>query len=254
PRAADALHLRLAAELSFGADFAGDARDLVREGGELVDHRVDRVLQLRDLAAGIDGDLLTEVAVRDGGGDVRDVPHLVGEVGRHAPARRAADLPRAADALDLRLAAELSFGADLAGDARDLVREGRELVDHRVDRVLQLGDLAARLDRDLAGQIALRDRGRDVDIGRASCREVVRHEVDVVGEVLPRPGDAGDVGLAAEDPLGADLAGDARDLVREGRELVDHRVDRVLQLGDLAARLDRDLAGQIALRDRGRDV
>ena len=46
--------------------------------------------------------------------------------------------PRAADALHLGLAAELAFGADLARDARDLVRERRELVDHRVDRVLQL--------------------------------------------------------------------------------------------------------------------
>ena len=40
-----------------------------------------------------------------------------------------------ADALDLGLAAELALGADLARHARDLVGEGRELVDHRVDRV-----------------------------------------------------------------------------------------------------------------------
>jgi hypothetical protein len=63
PRAADALHLRLAAELALGADLAGDARDLVREGRELVDHRVDRVLQLQDLALDVDGDLLREIAV-----------------------------------------------------------------------------------------------------------------------------------------------------------------------------------------------
>ena len=40
-------------------------------------------------------------------------------------------MPR--DALDLRLAAEAALGADLARDARDLVRERSELVDHRVD-------------------------------------------------------------------------------------------------------------------------
>ena len=40
------------------------------------------------------------------------------------------------------LAAELAFGADLAGHARDLGGEGAELVHHRVDGVLQLGDLA----------------------------------------------------------------------------------------------------------------
>ena len=54
-----------------------------------------------------------------------------------------------ADALDLGLAAELAVGADLARDARDLVGERRELVDHRVDRVLELEDLAARVDGDL---------------------------------------------------------------------------------------------------------
>ena len=42
------------------------------------------------------------------------------------------------------------------------------------------------------------------------------HAVDVVGEVLPGAGDALDVGLAAEPALGADLAGDAGDLVGEG--------------------------------------
>ena len=72
----DALHLGLAAELALGADLARDARDLVGEGRELVDHRVERVLQLEDLALRVDGDLLREVAVRDRGRDVRDVAHL----------------------------------------------------------------------------------------------------------------------------------------------------------------------------------
>ena len=55
------------------------------------------------------------------------------------------------------------------------------------------------------------------------------------------PDDALDVGLAAEDALGADLARHARDLVGERRELVDHRVHRPLELEDLAARVDGDL-------------
>ena len=50
------------------------------------------------------------------------------------------------------------------------------------------------------------------------------------GQVAPDAGDALDLGLAAEPALGADLAGDARDLGGERRELVDHRVDRLLQL------------------------
>ena len=76
------LHLGLTAELAFGADLAGDAGDLVGERRELVDHRVDRVLQLEDLALRVDGDLLGQVTVGDGGRDLGDVADLAGEVGR----------------------------------------------------------------------------------------------------------------------------------------------------------------------------
>ena len=44
------LHLGLAAELAFRADFAGHARHFRGERVELVHHRVDGVLQLEDLA------------------------------------------------------------------------------------------------------------------------------------------------------------------------------------------------------------
>ena len=121
----------------------------VGERPQRVGHRVDRVGERRDLALGLDGDLLGEVAVGDGGRDVGDLAHLVGQVRRHDVHRLGEVAPRAADALDLGLAAEDALGADLAGDAGDLVGEGRELVDHRVDRVLQLEDLAARVDGDL---------------------------------------------------------------------------------------------------------
>src|SRR5205823_1279877 len=101
PGAADTLHLGLAAELALGADLTGDAGDLVGEGGELIDHRVDRVLQLQHLAADVDGDLLREVAVGDGGRHVGDVPHLVGERGGHEVHVLGQAPPGAADALDL---------------------------------------------------------------------------------------------------------------------------------------------------------
>src|SRR5207248_1675524 len=83
PRAGDAAHLRLAAEFSFGADLTGHSRHFRGERVQLVDHGVDRVLQLEDLAANINGDLLRQIAVRDGGGDVGDVAHLVREVRGH---------------------------------------------------------------------------------------------------------------------------------------------------------------------------
>ena len=86
-----------------------------------------------------------------------------------------------------------------------------------------------------AREVALRHRGRDVGDRAHLRRQVAGELVHVVGQVPPRAGDALDLGLAAEAALGADLAGHARDLGGERRELVDHRVDRVLELEDLAA-------------------
>src|SRR5439155_1237833 len=76
--------------------------------------------------------------------------------------------------------------------------------------------------------------------------EVGAHRVHVVGEVLPGSGHAFHGGLAAELPLGADLAGDAGDLRGEAVELVHHRVDGDLERLDLALDVDRDLLGQVA--------
>jgi hypothetical protein len=109
----------------------------------------------------------------------------------------------------LRLTAELAFGADLARDARDLGREPVELIDHRVDGVFELEDLASNVDRDLLGEVALRDRDRDVGDVPHLVGQVRRHRVDVVGQVLPRAGHAGHLRLAAELALGPDLARDA---------------------------------------------
>ena len=49
---------------------------------ELVDHRVDGVLQLEDLALHVDRDLAVQVAARDGRGHLGDVAHLRGQVAR----------------------------------------------------------------------------------------------------------------------------------------------------------------------------
>src|SRR5439155_505375 len=150
------------------------------------------------LAARIDGDLLRQVAVRHRGGHFRDVAHLVGQVGGHEVHVVGEVLPGAADAADVRLPAELALGTDFADREGDVRGEGVELIDHGVDRVLQLQDLAADLDRDLLGQIAVRHRGgnlRDVaDLGG----QVTGHKVHAVGEVLPGAADTADVRLPAE--------------------------------------------------------
>ena len=130
PGAGDALDVGLAAELALVADLLRDAGDLRRERRELVDHDVDRVLQLEDLALGVDRDLLREVALGDGGRDLRDVAHLRGQVGGEAVDVVGEVFPRAGHALDVGLAAELPFVADFFRDARDLGGERVELIDH----------------------------------------------------------------------------------------------------------------------------
>ena len=112
PCTGDACHLGLAAELALGTDLARDACDLVGERGELVDHRVDRVLQLEDLALGVDRDLLAEVAVGNRGGHLRDVAHLIREVCGHDVDVLGQTPPGAGDACHLGLTAELALGTD----------------------------------------------------------------------------------------------------------------------------------------------
>ena len=84
---------------------------------------------------------------------------------------------------------------------------------------------------------------------RTCAGQVAGHEVHAVGQVLPGAGDVADVGLAAELAFGADLAGHARHLGGERAELVDHRVDGVLELEDLALHVDGDLLRQVAVGD-----
>ena len=145
---------------------------------------------------------------------------------------------------DVGLPAELPFGADLFGDARDLGGEGVELIDHLVDDVFHLEDLPLDVDGDLSCQVAIGDGRRDLGyVAELHC-EIGRHRVDVVGQVFPGTGDAFDVGLPAELSLGADLLRDARNFGREGTERVHHRIDGVLELIDLASRVDGDLSGR----------
>src|SRR5207245_7080016 len=152
------------------------------------------------------------------------------------------------------LVAELSFCADLARHARHLASKTLELFHHGVDRVLELEDFAAHVDRNLLGEVAAGDRGRDLGDVADLGGQVRRHRIDAVGQVLPSAGDAEYVGLPAEAPFGADLARNARHLAGERVELIDHRIDGLLELQDFAAHVHRNLLGEVAAGDGGRDV
>ncbi len=254
PRAVHVAHSSLTPQLTLGTHLAGHPGHLVGERGELVDHRVDGRLQLEDLAARVDVDLLGEVALRDGRRHHRDVADLARQVGRHRVHGLGEVLPRPADARDAGLAAQDAVGADLAGHARDLVREGRQRRHHRVDGVGQLRHLATRLDGDLLREVTVGDRAGDLRDVADLTGQVVGHQVDVVGEVLPDAGDVPHPRLTAQLALRTHLAGHPGHLLREVRQLVHHRVHRGDQLEDLALGVDGDLLGQVALGDRRRHL
>src|SRR5690606_101131 len=197
PGAGNAFHLGLSAEPTFGAHLAGDARHFGGERVELVDHRVDGVLALEDLSADLHGDPLGQVAARARGCPDGDVAHLAGEVVGHQVDVVGEVLPGPGDTRHLRLSAELAFGADLTRHAAHFGREGVELVDHRVDGVLEVEDLALHVDSNLLGQVARSHGGGDLGNVTDLTGEVRGHEVHVVGEVLPCAANARDLGLTA---------------------------------------------------------
>ena len=75
--------------------------------------------------AHVDGDLLREVAVGDGGGHLGDVAHLAGQVAAIEFTLSVRSFQVPADALHLGLAAELAFGAHFARHAGHFARRRR---------------------------------------------------------------------------------------------------------------------------------
>src|SRR5207248_3166660 len=177
---------------------AGHAGDLVGKRRQRVGHAVDGLGEGGDLALRFDGDLLREVAGGDGGGHIRDVPHLAGEVAGHEVHRVGEVLPGTGDAFHLRLAAQAAVGAHLARDSRDLVGERRQGVGHAVDGFGEGRHLALGLDGDLLGEVTGCDCGSHLGDVADLVGEVGRHEVDVVGQVFPGAADPLYFGLAAE--------------------------------------------------------
>ena len=126
-----------------------------------------------------------------------------------------------------------------------------EVVDHRVDVVFQLRDFAAGLHLNRTRQVALGDGSRDFGDGAHLVGQIVGEQVDVAGEILPRAGGAGHVGLAAEPAFHADFARDGRDLIGKCGQRVGHVVDRFRQRRDFALGVHGQFLREFAVRDRG---
>ena len=236
PGAGDAGNDRLAAELAVGTDLAGDARHLGGERAQLIDHRVDGLLELQDLAAHVDRDLLRQVAVGHGNRHLGDVAHLGGEVRGHGVDALGQLAPHAGHLAHLSLAAELAFGADLARHARHFRGEHVELLDHAVDDLRRAQEFALQrsaVDVELHGlqEIALRHGGDGARHLGGRPQQIVDERVDRRFHLAP-----GALGEAETHTL-ASLALTAHDLTDTFKLLGDALVGRhdfVEGVGNLA--------------------
>ncbi len=246
--------LRLPAELSFEPDLARDRRHLVGEDAQRVGHVVDRLGEGGHFPLRFEDELLIQISVRDRGDDLDDTANLLRQVRRHYVDVVGQVLPDPGHARHLRFGPELPLDAYFARQRGHLVGERPERVGHVVDRLGEGGDFALRFEDELLAQIAVRDRGHDFDDPADLARQVGRHYVDVVGKVLPGSGDPLHLRLPAELPFGPDLFRNPRDLCGERIQLVDHLVDDVFDLEDFPLHVDGDLLGEVAVRNRGRDL
>jgi hypothetical protein len=184
---------------------------LARRVAQVLNHFVDVARQLADFAARFDLDRARKVALRNGGRDFGDRANLVGELGCELVHVVGEIAPQTRRAGNGRLAAEASFEADFTRNRRHLIGKGRERIDHPVDRLGELRDFTARLQRQFALEVAVGDAGNDLRDAAHLVRQVRRHRVDVVGEVFPDAADALHVCLTAEHTFRSDFARNACD-------------------------------------------
>ena len=140
----------MAAEFPFGTHFAGHASYFRGERTELIDHRIDGVLELQNFALHVHGDLLGKVAGSHGFGHVGNIAHLGRQVAGHEVHGVGQVFPGSSNPLHFSLPTEFSFGTDFAGHAGHFSRERAKLIDHRIDGVLQLQNFSLHIHGNLA--------------------------------------------------------------------------------------------------------
>ena len=141
-------------------------------------------------------------------------------------------------------------------DVKGEILELKNTINVMVDQLNAFASEVTRVAREVGTEGKLGGQAEVHGVAGTWAGEVRRHQVDVVGEVLPHPGDLDDLGLAAKLALGADFAGNAGHFRGEHAQLLDHRVDDVGGLQELAAQrpaVDIEFHGlqQVALGDGG---
>src|SRR5262249_49772064 len=121
-----------------------------------------------------------------------------------------------------------------------------QVVDHGIDVVFELGNLAARLYLNRTRQVAFGNSGSDFGNRAHLVGKVVGQQIHVASEVLPRSRSAGHVGLAAQAALHANFAGHRGHLIGERSESTRHVVDSFGERGHFALCVYDELLREIA--------
>src|SRR6202035_5279415 len=112
-----------------------------------------------------------------------------------------------------------------------------EVIDHRVDVILQLSYFTASFHLNRTSQVALRNCSGYLRDSTDLVGKVVREQVHVAGEVLPGTGGARDVCLSTEPTFDAHFSSNGGYLVSEGGQSIRHVVDSIGKRGDFTFRL-----------------
>ena len=152
------------------------------------------------------------------------------------------------------MAAELPLYSDVARHVDDLFGEQAQRIGHAVDGIRERGDFTFGFDHDFLREVTVGDCRDNLDDAAHLARQIARHLVDIIGEILPRSRDPLHLRLTAELAVGTDFLRDAGDFRSERVELIDHRIDGAFELEDFAACLDCNLLGEVTLGNRGRHL
>lgn len=93
-------------------------------------------------------------------------------------------LPGPLDAFDFSLPAELALCTDFSGHPRHFSSELTQRLRHSVDGVFEVKNLAVRSDHDLLRKVTAGDSFRDLRNGSHLVGQVLRHQIDIVGNGL----------------------------------------------------------------------
>ena len=198
------------AELAVGANLARHTCNFAGERIKLIHHRVDGVLQLQNFPLHVYGDLSGEVPISYGSGHLRNISDLCGKITGHRVDAVGQILPSACNPPHFGLTSKFAFSTHFASHAGYFGCKRAKLIDHRVDSIFQLQNLAANIDSDFPGKIALGDCSSHFSDITNLVSQVPRHEIDVVRQILPCSRNTFHLGLTAKLPLRPNLTGNTR--------------------------------------------